>query len=159
MDNRRSETIGFIIRYLQTKPSLNGRQARWLDFLQEYDFEENHIPGVKNIVPDSLSRRADHALKLKFMKLQDPKFKDRIIEGYANNEWAQKIIDVLNDKFSEEKDKPKDYQKVKSQSLNYKYEDKLLYWISSEKARIYVRADDQLRKDIIEGFHWSPGQG
>lgn len=82
------------------------RQVRWFDLLQEYDFDVTHIPGVQNVLPDSLSRRADQALQLKFIKLEDLKFKNRITNGYSKDEWALKTIDILKENFSD--DKPKD---------------------------------------------------
>lgn len=48
-------------KHLLTKPEPSLRQARWLDFLAEYDFSLEYIPGPTNTVPDALSRRADHA--------------------------------------------------------------------------------------------------
>ena len=38
--------------------NLNARQARWLDFLSEYDFEIKYIKGKENKVVDSLRRNA-----------------------------------------------------------------------------------------------------
>ena len=35
---------------------MNARQARWLAFLSEYDFEIQHIKGKENKVADALSR-------------------------------------------------------------------------------------------------------
>ena len=46
------------------QPNLNARQARWLDFLSEYDFEIQHIKGKENKVAHALSRNA----RLNFMK-------------------------------------------------------------------------------------------
>ena len=40
------------------QPNLNARQARWLVFLSEYDFEIQHIKGKENKVVDALSRNA-----------------------------------------------------------------------------------------------------
>ena len=40
------------------QPSLNARQARWLAFLSEYDFEIQDIKGKENKVVDALSRNA-----------------------------------------------------------------------------------------------------
>ena len=43
------------LKYLLDQPNLNARQARWLSFLSEYDFEIQHIKGKKNKVADALS--------------------------------------------------------------------------------------------------------
>ena len=44
------------LKYLLDHPNLNARQARWLAFLSEYDFEIQHIKGKENKVADALSR-------------------------------------------------------------------------------------------------------
>ena len=46
------------LKYLVDQPNLNARQARWLAFLSEYDFEIQHIKGKENKVVDALSRNA-----------------------------------------------------------------------------------------------------
>ena len=46
------------LKYLLDQPKLNARQARWLAFLSEYDFEIQHIKGKENKVVDALSRNA-----------------------------------------------------------------------------------------------------
>ena len=46
------------LKYLLDQPNLNARQARWLAFLSEYDFEIQHIKGKENKVADALSRNA-----------------------------------------------------------------------------------------------------
>ena len=46
------------LKYLLNKPNLNARQARWLAFLSEYDFEIQHIKEKENKVVDALSRNA-----------------------------------------------------------------------------------------------------
>ena len=35
---------------------MSNRQARWLEFLAEFDFEVIHRPGKSNVVVDALSR-------------------------------------------------------------------------------------------------------
>ena len=45
------------LKYLLDQPNLNARQARWLAFLSEYDFEIQHIKGKENKVADALSRQ------------------------------------------------------------------------------------------------------
>ena len=39
-----------------TQPNLSKRQARWLDFLAEFDFIVDYRPGKSNVVADALSR-------------------------------------------------------------------------------------------------------
>ena len=45
------------LKYLFDQPTLNARQARWLEFLCEFDFEIKHIKGKENKVADALSRK------------------------------------------------------------------------------------------------------
>ena len=45
------------LKYLFDQPTLNARQARWLEFLREFDFEIKHIKGKENKVVDSLVKK------------------------------------------------------------------------------------------------------
>ena len=45
------------LKYLFYQPSLNSRQARWLEFLCEFDFKIKHLKSKENKVGDSLSRK------------------------------------------------------------------------------------------------------
>jgi hypothetical protein len=45
------------LKYLFEQPTLNARQSRWLEFLNEYEFDIKHIKGKENKVVDALSRR------------------------------------------------------------------------------------------------------
>jgi hypothetical protein len=55
------------LRYLQTQPSLSARQARWSEFLQQFDFDIEYRPGKENVVADALSRRVDHVNQVTMM--------------------------------------------------------------------------------------------
>ena len=44
------------LKYLFDQQNLNARQARWLAFLSEYDFEIKHIKGKENNVDDAVRR-------------------------------------------------------------------------------------------------------
>ena len=45
------------LKYLFDQHTLNARQARWLEFLCEFDFEIKHIRGKENKIADALSRK------------------------------------------------------------------------------------------------------
>ena len=45
------------MKYLFDQPNLNARQARWVEFLCEFDLEIKHIKGKENKVDDALSRK------------------------------------------------------------------------------------------------------
>jgi len=48
-----------LVHFLNQK-SLSGRQARWIEYLADFDLEILYKPGSKMIVADTLSRRPDH---------------------------------------------------------------------------------------------------
>ena len=45
------------LKYLFDQPTLNSRQARWIEFLCEFDFEIKHIKVKENKVVDALNRK------------------------------------------------------------------------------------------------------
>ena len=40
--------------YLRTKPNLTRREARWAEFLADFDFNVHHQPGAKNLADSFL---------------------------------------------------------------------------------------------------------
>ena len=77
-------------KYLLDQPNLNTRQARWLAFLSEYDFEIQHIKGKKNKVVDSLRRK----VRLNFMaaiSTYKTNLEDQLEEGVKLDENYHKF--------------------------------------------------------------------
>jgi transposase InsO family protein len=77
------------LRHFPTQPKLTRRQARWMELLQEYDFDFKYKKGSDNVVPDALSRRPDHRepsplpLSVNALDIQsDPGLRQRLIDGY-----------------------------------------------------------------------------
>ncbi|PKI61275.1 hypothetical protein CRG98_018339 [Punica granatum] len=63
--------------YFQTQKKLSPKQARWQDFLTEFDFVMEYKPGRTNAVADALSRRVELAA---ISRLESP-WLGRIKEG------------------------------------------------------------------------------
>lgn len=45
------------LKYLDTQKTLSRRQARWVEFMQEFDYDVDYIKGKSNVVADALSRQ------------------------------------------------------------------------------------------------------
>jgi hypothetical protein len=79
------------LRYIQTQPTLSARQARWLEFLQEFDFEIEYRPGKENVVADALSRRIDHLNQIRTeTQVNDNELMKMIAHAYTD-EWIAKV--------------------------------------------------------------------
>ena len=78
------------LKYLFHQQNLNARQARWLDFLSEYDFEIKHIKGKENKVVDAISWNENLnfiAIVRSYKKELDYKFEDgvKMDKDYINS--------------------------------------------------------------------------
>ncbi len=47
------------LQYFRQPQKITGRQAQWMEFLQDFDYCLDHIPGHANTVADLLSRQKD----------------------------------------------------------------------------------------------------
>ena len=65
--------------------TLNARQARWLAFLSEYEFEIKHIKGKENIVADAFSRQK-HKIHEVLISGYEFEFKTLLEEASNNDE-------------------------------------------------------------------------
>ncbi len=45
------------LKYLDTQKTLSRKQARWVEFMQEFDYSINYMKGKSNVVADALSRQ------------------------------------------------------------------------------------------------------
>ena len=135
------------IRYLQTKTRLNGRQARWLDTLQSYSYDTVHVPGVKHIVPDALSRRPDHVPRLQNMTVMPPSFITDLKEAYRKEKFSKQLLHYF-----ENGTKPTD-AKANSQISNFSYNGNCLFWETTGNRRLYIPAVNSLRDNLVLAFH------
>lgn len=83
---------------LKTQPELSHRQARWVEFLSQYDYEMFYIKGEDNTVADALSRFPyDQAPE--FVRIQsfgtiamDSKTIDDWISAYDKDKFSQMLL-------------------------------------------------------------------
>ena len=125
------------MKYLFDQPTLNARQARWLEFLCEFDFEIKHIKGKENKVADALSRKMQemHVASL----------------SICQSDLRQQIVNrtVVDELYEQEK------EKLQQQSLKKKYEGYKLaeYRLLTYKGRIYIPDVAELRRVVMDEIH------
>ena len=85
------------LKYLQTQPRLNPRQARWMLVLQEFDLHVDYVAGKANVVADALSRRPDHLdLAGIVTACQSSAWLDEIVSAYEKDPEALGIIRAIH---------------------------------------------------------------
>ncbi|KAA0068130.1 uncharacterized protein E6C27_scaffold238G00920 [Cucumis melo var. makuwa] len=81
--------------YFQTQKKLTPKQARWQDFLAEFDFKLEYKPGRANVVADALSRKAELNVITTSMPTSD--FLERIKEGMQHDELAKNLLKLAKE--------------------------------------------------------------
>jgi hypothetical protein len=80
-----------------TQRDLSRRQARWAEYMSQYDLSITYVKGEHNGAADALSRRADFPLPVDelcsaILSIQaDPTLHDSILAGYAVDPWCKKL--------------------------------------------------------------------
>ena len=73
------------LKYLFDQPTLNARQARWPEFLCEFDFEIKHIKGKENKVADALSRKVQE-MHVASLSICQSDLREQIVSHAAGDE-------------------------------------------------------------------------
>ncbi|TXG69042.1 hypothetical protein EZV62_003977 [Acer yangbiense] len=81
--------------YFQTQKKLSPEQARWQDFLAEFDYRLKYKPGKANVVADALSRKAELAI----INTSQPQSTliSCIKEGLQQDPLAKSLIKLANE--------------------------------------------------------------
>lgn len=119
------------LKYLQTQPNLSARQARWSEFLQQFDFEIEYRPGKENAVADALSRRSDHMNQV--MSVESTAIGNELLESIkeaSNPDWIKRV-------------------KEKNTDAVVKVKDDIVYY----KDRIYVPDVPSIKSKILYEHH------
>lgn len=129
------ETDHKSLRYLFTQPKLNARQARWMEFLQEFNCHIEYIPGTKNKVADALSRRPDYLGAIVTIDTTS-ELLIKIKSAYGLDDEGVRI------------------QKEAEQSKNkLKLKDGYIYYETDGKQKLYVPKVEDLREQLLQEHH------
>ena len=91
------------VLHLRTKPNLTKREARWVEFLADYDFTVRHQSRKINIA-EPLSRRPDYDCQLNALEYSldvNPELVQAIADGYVSDPELSLIIKRLTASSSE----------------------------------------------------------
>ncbi|XP_020101642.1 uncharacterized protein LOC109719402 [Ananas comosus] len=126
--------------YFQSQKKLSPKQARWQDFLAEFDMEMQYKPGKENRVADALSRKAELAA---VWQLQGT-LRDRLRSGTNEDPIAQNLVQLVKE----------------GKTRRFWLSDGLLL---TKGRRVYVPKWGNLRRELIKECHdskWAghPGQ-
>lgn len=87
------KTDNIATSYFQTQKKLSPKQARWQDFLAEFDYDLEYKPGKTNLVADALSRKAE----LASITQLHGELLDMIKEGMSHDPFAKQLITMAEE--------------------------------------------------------------
>lgn len=84
------------LKYLRSQANLTRKQARWVSFLEEYNFVLKHKSATQNRVADALSRKTQCLNMMKVVVVGS----DNIPELYSTDPYFSKIYEAAQSKKS-----------------------------------------------------------
>ncbi|KAE8705397.1 cytochrome P450 78A7-like [Hibiscus syriacus] len=122
--------------YFLTQKKLSPKQARWQEFLAEFDLSFEHKSGKVNFVADALSRRYN----MELVSMPMGHMRERIKEGLSHDPMATSLIKL----------------DTEGKTRKFWLEGGLLY---ARGHRLYVPQFEGLRKEIMKECHDSKWAG
>ena len=122
--------------YFQNQKKLSPKQARWQEFLAEFDYVMEYKPGKANVVADALSRKA----MLASVSSVASNLLERVKEGLLQGPMAKGLMELAKE----------------GKTRQFWVEDDLLY---TTGRRMYVPKWGNLRRDIMKECHDSKWAG
>eukprot|EP00253_Pinus_taeda_P019990 PITA_19990 len=120
-------------------PTLNARQAWWMDFLSGFDFDIKHLQGKANRVADALSRKVQGLYEVSI------------------TEWKNPFLDIIKEISGQDTE----YQRLKQQIQQSDGKDSQQEFTTDDagivyfQQRIYVPNQNKIKSLIMDEFHIS----
>ena len=132
------------LRYLPTQPTLSLKQARWMEFLQQFDFDWEYKPGRTNVVADALSRRFD-------LKVVDEQLMPIEVVG----DVSKALIDKIKNGYTSDGNCQTIFANPREVRNHFIVENGLIF----SNRRLYVPDVRELKTELLEEAHDSPIAG
>jgi hypothetical protein len=157
------------LQYFNTQKDLSAKQARWLEFLAEFDYLFKYVEGKQNQVADMLSRLRREpeppsqeeqeellAAVLDFCQLNVVSTVSTDIQGLG----AVKQCLAEDDLAKEMIEKLEKGEVAKKQGSTFELMDGYLYRVEGSRRQLYVpEAAKEMRGKLLEEYHDTPFAG
>ncbi|GBG65423.1 hypothetical protein CBR_g50783 [Chara braunii] len=132
------------LRWMRTQPALSDALKRWIEVIEQYDFDPQYIKGEYNKVADALSRRPDFsgALITEYDLTDD--VTRSLVEAYREDQFMSEIIRRLE-------------AKDKQTSAEFELVNGLLFLEKEGNKRLCVPDKESLRSLFLGECHDATG--
>ncbi|GBG68115.1 hypothetical protein CBR_g2666 [Chara braunii] len=131
--------------FYKTQDTVNSTIARWMAFIDQFDFFPDHIPGKSNRFADALSRRPDHCTAVYSTFEIDDDLRNNFIHGYQAD--------------PEFRDKHANCSSPNPAPSHYRIQEGYLLVHTRGKNLLCVPSDPHLRTRLFGEFHDAPATG
>ncbi|GBG73918.1 hypothetical protein CBR_g17633 [Chara braunii] len=131
--------------FYKTQDTINITIARWMAFIDQFDFFPDHIPGKSNHFADALSRRPDHCTVVYSTFEIDDDLRNSFIRGYQ-------VHPEFRDKYA-------NCSSPNPAPSHYRIQEGYLLVHTRGKDLLCVPSDPHLRTWLLGEFHDTPTTG
>jgi Integrase zinc binding domain/RNase H-like domain found in reverse transcriptase/Chromo (CHRromatin Organisation MOdifier) domain/Integrase core domain len=128
------------LKYFLSQPTMSRRQARWMEFLQEFgnDLTISYLKGRSNVVADAISRRPDYELNMLAHDIvMNPDWYHQVTNGYKQDKFA---TEIMTGKWGVE-------------DPAWHVQDGLIYRVENGTPKVYVPPVPELRSKVLYNNH------
>ncbi|GBG83877.1 hypothetical protein CBR_g37747 [Chara braunii] len=131
--------------FYKTQDTVNSTIARWMAFIDQFDFFPDHVPGKSNRFADALSRHPDHCTAVYSTIEIGDDLQDSFIRGYqADPEFRDKYANCSSPNVA---------------PSHYRIQEGYLLIHTRGKDLLCVPSDPHLRTRLLGKFHDAPATG